>query len=149
MNASDLLADFSQRMGLPPIVFSNDGTARILVDDSIPIDWQHDADARQLHLMVSFGPPPDGAEREAYLLRVLTANLLGRETAGAVFSYDPGTGDIVLTRTLDLDSTDSIALEEALNALLRAVETLREAFATAPDAAADDGEKSPDGFLRA
>jgi hypothetical protein len=149
MNASDLLTDFSQRMGLPPITFSNDGTARILVDDSLPIDWQHDEARRQLHLMVSFGPPPEGAERETFLLRVLAANLLGRETGGAVFSFDPGAGDIVLTRTLDLDATDSIALEEALNALLRAVETLREAFATAPDAAVTDAEKSPSGFLRA
>jgi hypothetical protein len=151
MNASDLLADFAQRLGLPPITFSDEGTARVLVDGTLPIDWQHDAASQQLHLMVSFGPPPEGEEREAYLLRVLAANLLGRETGGAVFAFDPAAGDVVLTRTLSLEATDSLVLENALNGLLAAVETLREAFSAPAPAGQADGTQpaSADGFLRA
>ncbi len=123
MNATDLIAEFAQRSRLPSLSLSDEGTARIVIDETLEIDLEHDDVQRQLHLYTSLGQPPL-EEREAFYARALAANLFGRATGGATLALDALRGDVLLVRSVDIDTTDITALEAALQSLVDARERL-------------------------
>ncbi len=123
MHAADLIADFAQRSQLLSLKLSDEGTARLVIDATLTVDLEHDEARGQLHLTTNLGQPPL-EEREAFYARVLAANLFGRATAGASLALDPASMEILLVRTLELESTDSTKFETALEALVHAHERL-------------------------
>lgn len=125
MNAPDLLAEFSLRAGIPRLELSESGTARLVIDDTTTVDVEHAEAAGRLFLYSSLGDPPE-ENREAVFLRLLAANLFGYETGGAIIGYDTLRQEVLVSRALDLDSTEYKDFEAALEDLVDTVERLRE-----------------------
>lgn len=128
MNAANLLAAWGQALGLPELVLSDLGTAALLIDGTLTLNFEHEADAGRLLLYVSLGAPPV-AEREACFARLLQANLFGHGSGGGHIGLDPERDELVLSRQLVLDHADVTALEAAAEALIAAARTLREELA--------------------
>jgi len=127
MNAANLLAAWGQALGLPELVLSDLGTAALLIDGTLTLNFEHEADAGRLLLYVSLGAPPV-AEREACFARLLQANLFGHGSGGGHIGLDPERDELVLSRQLVLDHTDLPALEAAVEALIGAARELRDAL---------------------
>ena len=139
MNASDLIAELAQRTGLSQLTLSPDGTACLVVEDSLSINLEHDSATRRLHLYTVLGPLPT-TDREACYGRLLEANLFGLQTGGGSIGLHRPGSQIVLSRTLDLDILDYTAFEAALEQMVQSAGPLKglldagaQAQASAPD----------------
>ena len=123
MHAQDLIALLAARAGLPALKLSSDGTAALVIDDKLTLNLEHDEPAGRLLAYVPLGSLPV-QDREAHAVRLLRANLFGRDTGGAVLALD---GDeLLLTRTLELEHTDDTRFIAALEALVEAAQVLHE-----------------------
>ena len=58
MNAADLIAELSQRAGLPLLQLSDEGTASLVVDRRTTVNLEHDPVGRRLFAYISLGEPP-------------------------------------------------------------------------------------------
>lgn len=137
MNATDLIGELAQRAGLPALRLSSDGTASLEVDGTTRLHIEHDAPGNRLNLYTPLGAPP-GNGREACFGRLLEANLFGMQTGGGSIAFHRPSNQLLLTRSMDLESTDITALESALEQMLRAVATVK-ALVDAPDIAESPG----------
>lgn len=144
MNASDLIAEFAQRAGVPQLQLSREGTASLVIDGRTTVNLEHDAVSRRLFAYVSLGEPP-AADREDYYARLLGANLFGHGTGGGTIGLDPAGNELLLSRVLDLDLVDYTAFEAALESLVDAAERLAGELASAAPIpmAVDPGHPDP------
>ena len=144
MNAADLIAELSQRAGLPLLQLSDEGTASLVVDRRTTVNLEHDPAGRRLFAYISLGEPP-AAEREPFFAALLAANLFGRGTGGGAIGLDPVNQELLLSRSFDLDLVDYTAFEAALEALVDAAELLLAQRAqAAPEPAPPSGLERPD-----
>ena len=135
MNATDLIALFAQRAGLPALQLSPQGTAAVQVDEQLTLNLEHDSSARRLVAYCVVGEVP-ASGRESLFARLLEANLFARETGGGSLGLDRERNELVLSRVLELDSTDDQAFEAALEQLVDSAIALREPL-SAPEFAFD------------
>lgn len=131
MNATDLVGELAQRTGLANLALSGDGTASLVVDGTTTLHIEHDAAAQRLHVYTPLGVPP-AAGREACFGRLLEANLFGLQTGGGSIALHRPSNQLLLTRSMDLDTTDITALEAALDQMLQAVASVK-ALVDAPN----------------
>lgn len=148
MNATDLIAEFAQRAGVPQLQLSDEGTASLVIDGRTTVNLEHDAAARRLFAYVSLGEPP-AADREGYYARLLGANLFGHGTGGGTIGLDPAGNEVLLSRALDLDLVDYTAFEAALESLVDAAERLAGELSSAAPAPMAAGAGYPDPRLAA
>lgn len=131
MNANDLIGELAQRTGLPALRLSTEGTASLQADGATTLHIEHDAPGNRLHLYTPLGAPPSTG-REACFGRLLEANLFGLQTGGGSVAFHRPSNQLLLTRTMDLESTDITALETALEQMLLAVAAVK-ALVDSPD----------------
>ncbi len=145
MHAQDLLSLLAARAGLPSLQWSRDGTAALVVDQQLTLNLEHDEPGGRLLAYVVLGTLPT-ADRQAQAVRLLQANLFGSGTGGGHLGLDAD--EVLLSRTLELEHTDETAFVAALEALIDAAQSLREALLAPP--AGDDKDPMPlDALLRA
>ena len=108
------------RLNLGAIALSDDRTCRLTFDKETAVDIEEAQDPDYFHLYSVIAAIP--ADAEPTLRRLLAANLFGQGTGQAVFSVDPETDEILLTRTLRADDTSPEVFIEALESFVHHAE---------------------------
>lgn len=128
-SCDQLLRDLGQSAGLPQALdFDDQGCARLMVDASLAIDFERDAEAGVIHVYSVLGTAPtQGAE--ACYRELLEANLFGGETAGATLAIDPHLREIVLCRSVQAETTTAPAFVKLVEQFIAAAEGWKERVA--------------------
>lgn len=108
MDAHSLIALFGEESGVP-LSLGESGTIDLVFANDITLTLEHDEPQELLHLYVVLGQEPHDPECSLLAYRdMLSANAFGHDTDGATLSLDERTGEILLTRRLELtDATVS------------------------------------------
>lgn len=105
MNIEDVLKELGAQMGLPGLKLDDNKVCRLIFDKKFTVDIEASQDLKTVHL---YSPvciiPPEG--RENFYEGLLEANLFGRGTGGAAFGVDLEMGEVLLSRTLQMEKID-------------------------------------------
>lgn len=124
---TQLLADLSRTLGLPPLSLDETDTCAIRFDGDLHVDLHIVEDFDALCLCLDVGPL-DEAGKPAALRRLLEANLT-RDGLGHAHLALSESGDIVaLCRTLRLQGQSAGALVDEVRALVRTCSHWRRAL---------------------
>jgi hypothetical protein len=117
MDARSLIALFGEESGVP-LVLGDSGTIDLIFENDITLTLEHDDPQDILHAYVVIGNEPLETDQCLSLYRaLLAANAFGHETEGATLSLDERTGEVLLTRRLEL-------ADATVSQLRRVVETM-------------------------
>lgn len=113
MNAQQHLNDLLVTLGLPSLEFDSHGCARMLFDGHVTVNFECDAITGQLDLYSDLGRlPAQGCE--ALYRSLLEANLFGVQTRGATLSVDSRQNQVVLSRTMLVNSLSLSLISQVL-----------------------------------
>ena len=116
MDYAQRMNDFAEKIGLPP---PETAAGAVVIDfNGIPVSFIDDAPGRAIILHAAIGEAPAGAEGER-ARRMLEANAVLREKAGAILCQDPETKAFAAIRTIPLQLADPDALLEAVGDLVK------------------------------
>ncbi len=121
MNAQDLLQNLGQSVNLPGLGFDANGCARLLVDGTIAVNFEHDPASASIQLYSTLGALPSQG-REALFLQLLEANLFGARTLGSTLAVDSLYGEIVLCRSVPLDDAEPASFADLVAQFVSTVE---------------------------
>ena len=99
MNAQQHLSDLAVTLGLPALEFNASGCARLLFDETIAVNFEHNDTEGLLTIYSSLGELP-ASGRESLYRSLLRGNLLGLQTQGSALAIDPELDEAVLSRTI-------------------------------------------------
>ena len=117
MDAHTLVALFGQESGTA-LALSACGTAALAFERGPTLHLEHDPDADLLHCYAVIGmAPADAARRHAIFRQMLAANAFGRDTDGAALGLDEVTGELVLSRRLELAQADTASLRATVESM--------------------------------
>lgn len=117
MDVRTLVQQLSAEIGSPGLALNEKGLARLRFDGRWAIDLEWDEPRKVLHLYALAGQLPIEG-REAFMSRLLAANLLGLATAGASFALEPETGEVLLCARVDPESVSFAGFKTVLENLL-------------------------------
>ncbi|MES2975610.1 MAG: type III secretion system chaperone [Pseudomonadota bacterium] len=120
MDANQLLTSLGLAVGLPDLAFDGNGCARLLFDQRIAVNLEHDADAGCIHVYSVLGAVPPPGTGEALFRRLLEGNLFGSQTHGAALAVDGSSHEILLSRSLDVESASAEGFGRMVEKLLAA-----------------------------
>ncbi len=118
MDARTLIALFGQEMGVP-MALSEAGTVSLAFEVGPTVHLEYDPMINGLQCYVVLGQAP--AEQpacEALFCRMLVANVFGCDTDGATLGLDEVTGDLILSRCVDLAHADTASLRVILESMV-------------------------------
>jgi hypothetical protein len=124
MSAHELIRQLATETGAGDLALNAQGLARLGFDDTVFVDLEWAEHDRVLHLSSVLGPMP-AAGREAFGLRLLSANLLGLDTDGATLAVDADTDEVLLCTRIEPDSASFAQFKATLERLLATAERLR------------------------
>jgi len=113
MNVQQHLADIAATLGLPTLELNESGCARLLFDETIAVNFEHNEPEGKLSLYSYLGELPAGG-REAFYRDMLVGNLLGLQTQDSTLGIDPELNEVVLSRSMMIEE---ISLEPFANML--------------------------------
>jgi hypothetical protein len=122
MDAHQLLSALGLTMGLPDLAFDANGCARLIFDQAIAVDLEHDDEADCIHIYHVLGTTPSVGDGENLYRRLLEGNLFGAQTQGAALSVDASAQEIVIGRMFDVAGASTTSFAEAMEKFLAAVE---------------------------
>lgn len=126
MDASSLVSLFGQESGIP-LTLGESGTVDLIFENDVTITLEHDEPLNVLHCYVVLAQEPtDDASRLAVYRSLLTGNVFGHETEGATLAVDDLTGDILLTRRLELMDANVSQLRNMVQTMVSAAIVWRE-----------------------
>lgn len=102
--AADLIAEFGRRIELPRLELGREGICSVVVGDRIEISFEAPPASESLVMTGHLGPLP--TDRSDFLLALLRANYNGDATDGGAIAIDPRSGEVVLSKRLDLDGLE-------------------------------------------
>jgi hypothetical protein len=152
MTPRNLVEELGRRLNTP-LALDEGGLARIIVDGSLPVDFELDEPNSRLLVYAVIGILPAGPAREQFFERLLAANLFGAETGSCAPAFDRERNEMLLWYAIGEDAhVDGAAT--ALENLVGQAEQWRDQLANAQTAHPDkvpDGAApaSLDGFMRA
>ena len=118
MDASSLIALFGQEAGVV-LTLNEAGTASLAVESGPVVYLEHDAQADVLHCYVVLGQAPaDPMRRHDVFRQMLAANAFGRDTEGATLGLDEITGELLLSRRLELSRADTAWLRTTVESMV-------------------------------
>jgi hypothetical protein len=144
MEVASLIALFGQDSGIP-LSLGDSGTLDLVFENNVVVTLEHDDPLDLLHCYVVLGnEPADARERAVVYRSMLIGNVFGHETDGATLGLDELTGELLVSRRLELSDTNvsllrrvvegmvntAIAWRENLTALPRSVSDVAQACAT-------------------
>lgn len=105
MKIEAILLELGNQMGLPNLKLDNNKVCRLIFDKKFTVDIEASEDLKIVHLYSALCtiPPRD---KENLYEALLEANLFGRGTGGASFGVDIEMGEILLSKTLEMEKTD-------------------------------------------
>jgi len=139
--AQGLLSTLGTHIGLADLTFNEENVCRLVFDKAIVVDLEYLPDTHLLQVYSVVGNDP--GESVATLRKLLSANLFGQGTGGAVLSLDEDRGEILLSRTFDVSAVDSRVFIEQLDVFASHVEAWTAELVT--DSGDDAGTALPDG----
>lgn len=130
MDAHKLIALFGEESGVP-LTLGESGTIDLIFDNDVTITLEHDDPQDMLHVYTVLGQEPLETEQQLSLYRdMLAANAFGHETEGAALSLDDRTGEILLTRRLELPDATVSQLRRIVEGMVDVSLRWREKLAT-------------------
>lgn len=150
--AQELLSALGTHIGLTDLAFNEENICRLVFDNAIVVDLEYlpDADTLQVYSVVSNDP----GESVLTLRKLLSANLFGQGTGGAVLSLDEDRGEVLLSRSFEVATIHSRAFIEQLDAFATHVEAWTSELVDASEEDAppalrqDPGLHESAGFIR-
>ncbi|HLA70998.1 MAG TPA: type III secretion system chaperone [Steroidobacteraceae bacterium] len=116
MNLRNLVEELGRRLNTP-LALDGGGLARIIVDQSLPVDFELDEPHGLLLVYSVIGILPAGAARERFFERLLSGNLFGAQMAPCSPAFDPERNEMLLWFSLG----ESAHIEGAVDALEKLV----------------------------
>nr|WP_217343932.1 type III secretion system chaperone [Noviherbaspirillum sp. L7-7A]MBV0878022.1 type III secretion system chaperone [Noviherbaspirillum sp. L7-7A] len=123
MHAHDIVREFGALAKLPEFALDDRGMARMQLDSTIIIDFEHDATNDVLHLYSSIAPAPDDCTAQLKLL--MEANLFLDRSVGTTFALDSITGEFMCCLRLEPEKMSAADLVKHVERMADAVERLR------------------------
>lgn len=118
MDATSLVSLFGQEAGIS-LALGDAGTVALVFEQGPTLNLEHDKAEDLLHCYVVLGAEPaDGARRAELHRELLAANAYGQDTAGATLGLDDSTGEIVLSRRIELARADTAVLRQVIETLV-------------------------------
>lgn len=162
MKIESVLTELGNQMGLPNLKLDDNKVCRLVFDKKFTIDIEASEDLKTVHIYSALCiiPPRD---KENLYESLLEANLFGRGTGGAAFGVDLEMGEILLSRTIEMERTDYQDFVNILESFVNHVEAWTEKIdtgeyarekgqasaASKKDTSAPMEEGPPPGFIRA
>lgn len=112
MSPHNLVQELGQRLGIT-LALDHAGLARLMIDNTLPVDFEHDESGDRLLVYCTLGVTPLGEERDALLAELLSANLFGAELGACAPALDVVRDELLLWFALDERSD----IDGAMNAL--------------------------------
>lgn len=123
-----LFSSLSNRLGMDiPLKFDAEGHMRLCVDGDMHMDLKYTEDQQTLHAYVALGQVPPAAPAQLWK-QMLQANLFGAGTGGATLAIDELAQEVLLVRSLDVESATVDGLALALENLIQSSLSWRNKF---------------------
>lgn len=122
MDAHQLLSALGLAMGLTDLAFDDNGCARLVFDQKIAVDLEHDDDVGHIHIYNVLAPAPAPGDGETVYRKLLEGNLFGAQTQGAALAVDAAAHEIVLCRSVNVAGASTTSFAEDIEKFLAAVE---------------------------
>ena len=118
MDFKTVVSEFGRRAGIP-VALSANGTAKLVFDDDIAVQIEQDPSGTVLHFFTVIGNiPSDTDGRTVMYEALLSANLFGQGTGGAVLAIDTARNEVVLSIELSAQTASVELFEKNLETLL-------------------------------
>jgi Tir chaperone protein (CesT) family len=148
MNLRNLVEELGRRLNTP-LALDAGGLARIIVDQSLPVDFELDEPHGTLLVYAVIGILPAGSAREQFFEKLLSDNLFGAQMAPCSPAFDPERNEMLLWFSLG-ESAHIEAAVESLEKLVGLAEHWRAELTQAQTgettAAEPAGFEPPGGF---
>ncbi|MGE8547233.1 type III secretion system chaperone [Alcaligenes sp. Marseille-Q7550] len=132
MDANSLISLFGQETGTP-LAFSEAGTLALAFEAGPTVQLEHDSLIDAIHCYVVLGQAPaDPDARQDVFRRMLAANVFGHDTDGATLGLDEVTGELILSRRLELSYADTARLRAMLESMVPLALDWQQRLAGAP-----------------
>ncbi len=152
MTPRNLIEELGRRLNTA-LTLDDAGLARIVVDDTLPVDFELDEANERLLVYSVIGILPSGPAREQFFEELLAANLFGAQTGQCSPAFDRERNEMLLWFALGEDAHidgATAALENLVEQALRWQDRRNDSHAGAPPAGAESpGSVALDGFVRA
>lgn len=112
MKLRNLVEELGRRLNTA-LALDEGGLARIIVDQTLPVDFELDEPHGALLVYAVIGILSPGAAREAFFEKVLAANLFGSQLAPCSPAFDTERNEILLWFSLN----ESAHVDDAVSAL--------------------------------
>lgn len=129
MHIENVLKELGNKMGLPNLKLDENKVCRLIFDKKFTIDIEASEDLKIVHLYSAICIIPPENQLKLYE-SLLEANLFGRGTGGSAFGVDLEMGEILLSRSLEMEKTDYQDFETILEAFVNHVEAWTEKIDT-------------------
>lgn len=165
MKIESVLTELGNQMGLPNLKLDGNKVCRLIFDKKFTVDIEASEDLKIVHIYSALCIIP-ARDKETLYESLLEANLFGRGTGGSAFGIDLEMGEILLSRTIEMDKVDYQDFVNVLEAFVNHVEAWtdkidkgeyskeRRGISSIPEKKASspsptDSERPPEGFIRA
>ncbi len=112
-------------MGLPNLKLDENKVCRLIFDKKFTVDIEASEDEKNVHIYsaICIIPPVD---KETLYETLLEANLFGRGTGGSSFGVDLELGEILLSRSVEMEKVDYQDFVNVLEAFVNHIEAWTE-----------------------
>lgn len=143
MHPDSLLSELGTLAGVGPLRLNDQGCAAVVFDQSITVNFEWNETSAQFLMYTVLGRVPADAGA-GFFRSLLEANLFGAETRGAVLAIDGLENEILLHRTIAIESTSPAHFQTEVGQFVDAVEAWMEKLARldTPDAGVSDDDDS-------
>lgn len=122
MDIDSILLELGHQMGIPNLKFESNGVCRLRFDGKYTVDIEATDNKKIVHIYSSIASIP-AENREKFYEIFLEANLFGKGTGGATFGINKMENELMLTRALNMDTTDYQEFVNILESFVNHVES--------------------------
>ena len=145
-----LLEALGSHIGIRDLKLNDDHVCRLVLDKTLVIDIEHIVGTETVHVYAVVGTHLGNGP--TVYRKLLSANLFGNGTGGAVLAFDDQRDEVLLTHTFDLEVVTPEKFVATLDSFVGYVETwTNELLAESEDEdeeSDDDSSEDPNGFIR-
>ncbi len=138
----DLLSALGAHVGITGLALNDDNVCRLVLDRTLVIDIEHLPGTPTVQVYSVVGGHP--GNNAALCHRLLSANLFGQGTGGAVLALDEQRGEVLLVQSFDLATTTAEAFVAKLDGYVGYVEAWTAELVSAAEDDDDDDEPADD-----
>lgn len=99
MKTEQLINDLGLTMGLQGLTMNEDGCARLVFDDKLAVNFEHDPETGELVIYMTLSLIP-AEDREAFFLSLLEGNFARTQTAGFTLAVDSNNDEVILCQSI-------------------------------------------------